>query len=741
MKNRKIRVNLLYKKYGVILIFIIFIILDLLFNLELTKEIFINSPTRSFEGDTISYQYFSESFYQNLIHLKNPFSYNDQLLYPFGSSTALQDLGFIHALYFVFLRPFFSVHVALIISVLISVFLNEAFTYLLLRYFHVSKFVSFVFALVFAFSPFMVGRIHAHYSYVHFFVFPLTLWLFLNILKRVKRFELVIYSILLGFSLGLMLYSTLYYFVMFVLLVIFYILFYITIFRSKVWQIVKLVQQKFRYFLLSSLIFLLFISPLLIEGYDLFKTGDYVSTKGWEGAIGYSVKLLSIFLPSQYNPFFGKEISSKFQDLQPFEGLIYPGILVLLGVGLYIKIRAEKGLLPLLFTGAFFYILALGPFLLISLPPQIAFYRSLLMGNSDSFIFVIPLPYILLHEIPFVSAIRSPVRFVTPFVFCMVIIAAVTVDKYLTKRRKRLFFYTLLLLIFFIDQSYTLYLQGTDLNLPYKSYQYIKNDPNLSTVFEIPFVIRDGTNYWGNVESTHFEMGQLQHGKPVIGGYFGRVNDYKFGYYEGNPLIGYYGSLIDTRRDLKLLKPSSADIETALDFLDIKYVLVKNDLPAANEIKEEMMGDGYNVVFDNDNNFTFLKRELTKKEYRNINLSQLDSGIFIFGSWSEPVNSFRWIIGSRGGVLFKLNQASVKSLYVTAFSPRGKKVKLLLNRKFQGKFYVEGLPKTYKINLDNSISGINRLDFILEGESNLPLSNNFNSSTSFAISQVAVADD
>jgi hypothetical protein len=44
---------------------------------------------------------------------------------------------------------------------------------------------------------------------------------------------------------------------------------------------------------------------------------------------------------------------------------------------------------------------------------------------------------------------------------------------------------------------------------------------------EIPFTVRDGFNYFGDRDSIGATVGQLFHEKSVLGGYIGRIADYK----------------------------------------------------------------------------------------------------------------------------------------------------------------------------------------------------------------------
>src|SRR3989339_2210020 len=91
--------------------------------------------------------------------------------------------------------------------------------------------------------------------------------------------------------------------------------------------------------------------------------------------------------------------------------------------------------------------------------------------------------------------------------------------------------------------------------------------------------------------------GPLIYDKPVIGGYLARVNQGIFDYYKNLPFIDYILSITDKGnynpekekpRPLNIF-PFQGDIKLAkqeIDFLDIKYILLKNDEKYTKNISE-----------------------------------------------------------------------------------------------------------------------------------------------------------
>lgn len=697
------------KKWGWLALF--FTIVTVIFTFPLLREIVKNSEFGSFGEDTILVHYFAETAYRHLLNGTNPFQYNASILYPFGSATVLGETGVIHAFYFLFLRPFLTPYASLLAVVCINLLLCQIAMYSLLRYLKVNHFISAVFAVVYAFSPFVSVRIQYHFNYVYHFLFPLITVLILQVLYQKDRNKRIVFALALGISSALLFYNTLYYVFMYLLFALFFSSFYIFINRRQLISVFFVLGNSFRYFLIAGIMFLILLAPFLIQLAPVLQTADLKKTPGWGGAIEFSANALDIVTPSEFNPFTGKIAQKLSPERQPVEQIIYPGILVLAGIMIYLFGKRGK-LQPLLWTGFSFYILSLGPFLHI--------YRFWNIRITETILGVIPLPYIILHRLPFLSMMRSPVRFGVMIAFAGAIIAALVFDKYFKDRPDRKsVLYPLLILIFFVDQFFITNIQPREMQLPLKSYQIIKQDTSKTTVMEIPYVIQDGFFYWGKVFHAYPMIGQLYHGKQIIGGYVARVSESKFNYYSQDPFLGYYGYIGDEDRQKNKFifqKPSLSSMRESIDFLEIKYVLVQESLPAYKTIESDFMALGYKKTVQKDNGFSLFVREPVIKESTKVDLNRSQSLLFYGFSKAEP--ALRWIDGSNAGFLVK--KINTKPLRINAKTVAYKiprKVAILVNGVVVKEIIVNIEPSDISFTTPDLAPGINKIEFAVRTSS------------------------
>jgi hypothetical protein len=686
-----------FLKNNLVLI-LVFITADIIFNWQIFLELFTKNEYRSFKGDTVILEYFAEYFYKNLLQFKNPFQYSKDLVYPLGASPATSDLGLIHGIYFLFLRPFFSIHKALMMAILVSVFLCEVLMYKLLRYLSLGKAVSILIALGFSFSPFITfPRINQHYTYLHHFVYPLMSWIFLLIWNGREKRKLWVLSVGLGIATALLFYSNQYYFVMYFMLVGVFGILYLFFNRKK--EGLKFVQpiksvfllfksdkiDPFKYYLnnfFSKIIYLVFAIiifsvlalPQLKEIWNQYRIEGGIQNQDLQVTSFYSGNVLSAFLPSPYHPIWGNLISNSFSSIQPIEGVTYPGIIVLIGIFLYMyKYFKEKKevLIPLFLTTLFFYSLTIGPFL--------RFFNS----RSQ-----IPFIYYFLAKFPltsFISSLRSPTRFVVPMVFCGCILIAYVFDDYLKNHKKKVLILGMLFLALVIDQSYRIPKKhlAEDMNLPLRSYELIKKDPENCTVFEIPYGIQDGMSVWGRNFHPYNMIGQLIHGKKIIGSYLSRLPYFTFSYYKFSPALGYYGyfSSADRLKFPPYPKPNDDSLKSNLEFLNTKYVVIDKRLDVNSDIKKDLEILGYETIFDDDNGFILLSKQYNLKEFNSIDFTSKDIFRF-YGEWSEVFQNLRFM-GEKGGILITNNDNKIRSIKFKALgNQRTRKLKIFVNNKF-----------------------------------------------------------
>ena len=508
------------------------ILLIIIFNLPFIQDIFLNYyPQRISINDGINYEFFTENAYQKILKFENPFI-TDSIFYPFKTNLSLDDTWLINFFPLTILRPFFNIHQSTLIIVLTNIFWANICMYLLLRKLKIRSYVSAFCSLIFAFSPFLSYRILGHYTYTTYYFFPL---LFINILFFLESNSTIkksIYSLTYGILLALTYFANPYYFLMVVLAMFFYCVYYLFLSFKQIFY--QFIIKNVFYLLLSLLSFFVILTPWFLTVLNLRLFNEEYKVAGFGGAIELSSDLINFVTPSEYNPFYasimndirGKSIFfAKLANSFFFNNnrSVSPGLIIITA---YILIFLFKNkihkkiwykLKPHFLASLFFALLTLGPFLKI-------FNRWFITLDAGIHIFL-PLPFLLLHYFPGLTTVRAPARFISAFVFFATIVTAYLLSFVFSRLNRKFYFtiFTLLFIVVVIDQAYFIP-QRSDKYLPLKIYDYIKKDPDKSTVLEIPFTVRDGFKYIGSIHANTPTIGTLIHDKPIIGGYLSRVD-------------------------------------------------------------------------------------------------------------------------------------------------------------------------------------------------------------------------
>jgi hypothetical protein len=646
----------------ILVVLFIYIGVNLFIHKTLWHEFFTDSAkSGAVYGEVQAVEWNEEQLYQNIKSGKNPFSQVKGLFYPFGTNLLSSDAG--NGFFFLFLRPFFSVHQSMVLLVLFQIILANLGMFLLLRTFGISNAISFLIGLTYGYMTFLMLRL-GHLTYFSIYVFPWFYYCFFQIVKDDnKTWQKLIFSLATSLVFTLALYHNLYYFIM-LCLASFLLLIYGLIFQRKI--IISALIKNWYWFLLSVGCILIFTFPWLLTFFETYRFEGLPKTEGWGGAIQFSSDLLGYFIPSSYGYFFGKyaeALSYNFTFTTGiFENFTYPGLIILLsyfgGLILLVKkiLKKENFAIigPYLFVGICFWVLTLGPFLHI--------FGKWGITLDEGIRVVIPLPYIILHKIPFLSNLRSPGRLVVGFIFFSYIISAYLIDFYLKNKNffVKVLFYFLLVFLFITDQ-YFQYSSAPPQFYPNKIYKKISEDKNVNTVMEAPSVTRDGFTYFGDESGFNFFVGQLIYKKPVLAGYSGRVPTFKRDYYINNPLLGYFGRLMDEniknngsvdKSDLLTWQKLGINkAKDALNFLDVSYFVLDNEKTYAASISADLTNLDFRKIM-NEKNFSLWKKNVEQKEFLKVNFGKNDE-MYLGIGWNNKEDNGRWA-WQKSSVLFKV---------------------------------------------------------------------------------------
>ena len=708
------------------LIFGLFLAVSLLFYYKMfwSELFFDRSTVGAVYGETQATEWGMQNIYDNLIQGKNPFIPIKSILYPFGLDLVGSDAGF--AFNFIFFRPFLSAHQSLAMIVVFSLILASCGMYALLRLMDISAMTSFLIALAYGNMTFLTARL-GHLGYFVIYLFPWFFYFCLLFIKSEKKFLKILSSLLVPFIFLMTLWQNMYYFIILSIACIFFAIYFL-IYKHK--ELFLFIKKNLIYFLLAIFVFSLLIIPWLKMLYQTLLFSEAPKGLGWNGAIEFSSDLFGIFIPGSDNFYYGKFISKLAKNSLfiggIFENFNYPGIIILTVYFTLVLFRnkipkkIKESIRPYLSASILFFLLTLGPFLHIA--------GQWFIQLEEGIRLVLPLPFVILHYIPFIGNIRAPGRLSVGMTFFAYIVCAYLFDALFKGKSKKfiIFFSILVLTVFIADHRPINDIGVAPYSYPKKIYSYIGQDKDGFSVLEIPFSVRDGFTYFGDFNSVGITIGQSYYKKPVITGYSGRIPDYVKQYYQEDPFIGYLGRVIDLNiksnpivNTLNLSDWKEPDIEGSLNsinFLDIKYIIVKETYPYKQKVENFLEKLNYKKIMTDVNHYVLYERDLTNKKFLNINPVNEKSRQLLGMGWYASEKDFRWS-NRRSSIMFKTDSKKNLVLHLEAASfYKSIPLKVFINKKLIDQLVMDSNFKKYQLEIskNNIENGINTVYFIFD---------------------------
>jgi len=721
----------LINRFSWLLIIISYSFINLIFNYRVYWHQLINDLSKigAVWGEVQSYEWLTDKFYQTIISGHNPFGLVYGIFYPFYFHLGLTDAA--NGFYFLFLRPFFSINQSMSIIVVLSLLSANLGMYLLLRSLKFEKITSFFVGLAYGYMTFLMPR-GGHLNYWCIYLFPWFYYCVISLSQSNKIFIKVFSSIGIALFFVLTLWLNFYYFIILLISIFCFICYYV-IFKTRLF--VEQIKKKWKYGIFTFFLITILLIPWIKGLYEASMFDEIPKTAGWGGAIEFSSDLFNYFIPSGYGYFV-----SKFTFLYKpfllflklftpsarsiFENFTYPGIIIIICyvalVFFYRKLdkSTKISIKPFLFTSIVFFILTLGPFLHV--------FGHWALTVDEGIKIVIPLPYIILHYIPLLNNIRVPGRLIVGFIFFAYIVCAYLINYFLKNKsiRFKQVFFMLFFLVFVFDQRVTNNILPPPQVYPYNIFQTIKSDKEKVSVMDIPFTVRDGFTYFGDSNAIGMTIGESWHGKPVIGGYMGRIPDYKKNYYRLNPFFGYLGRIIDS--DLKnnpiidqddLINWTELNIEKSkdiIDFLDLKYIILKDEMPYTATLSAKFKELGFEKQM-NELKFSLWKRDPENRDFLSVDLGKENDINYLGMGWNNPEINFRWS-EKRSLVMFKTTKQKKYNLHFIAASfYKDQPVTIYLNKKKVAKINISTQVKEYSVPIGIKFEiGINMVYFIFD---------------------------
>lgn len=451
-------------------------------------------------------------------------------------------------------------------------------------------------------------------------------------------------------------------------------------------------------------IFLVGFSPFLYEMVkEMRLEGDYMMA-GWGFADLFSADLLGFFVPSTLHPLLGAWARTFRFTYTNFATIGYTTLALSLLAGLAIGLASRNGVNRAAGGGAeqaaaawakgpsceqvggcrfwgyaalAFFVLMLGPVLHIN--GQYIF-------DLDGLPIRFPLPFILLHYIPFFKGNRYPSRFVVLLMLCLAILAAWGLAWLLARLARRtdsgakvMAGIALCLLAF---ESLSVPLPLSKLAVP-AIYHRIAQEPGDFAILELPLGWRNGFRITGAQHNVimYQQFYQTVAQKRLLGGNTSRNPEFKFDYFIQAPLIRSFIALEEDRP----LPEGAREYDRAiapevLRFFNIRYVIVHppytetaledyaratlplEPVPTADDLKV------YRVI------------SLPAVGRVTVNLADDLGRLYRGEGWSEPEGAYRWVQRQGARLFLPLEGNRTYSLALRAMAPEaGQRVTLYLN--------------------------------------------------------------
>ena len=507
-------------------------------------------------GDGSTFMWAYEFMPEAALRLENPFV-TDRLFHPVGANLAFHTSTPSAMVASWPIAELFGVGIAVNVLELVAVLLSAVGAYLLAFRVCGHRGAAFFAGVAFAFVPFRFSHF-GHLNLIHVEVLPFGLLALLRLLERPSRGRAVALGAMVGVT-----FLTDVYLTVFLLLAVAVVL--ATRRAELSWEIARRLAE-------GALVAGVISLPLVLVMIGALRAGELDPLPGWGGADRWSADLVSWFVPSERHRLWGSAVKDVREGLRARgEGLVYPGLVVLaLAVaGREIGDRARRrGWVALAVVGG---LLASGPFLQVG-------GRS---GSGFEYLgreFAVPLPYLGLHFVPVLNAVRVPGRFAILAILALDVLAALALASIARRWPSRgalvIGAAVALVLVEFLSVPVPTF--------PRKApapYEAIAADPDPGAVLEIPLQWQSGTALVGDRspprENSIFLYWATFHRKAVVSGHISRYPDKRLDRLKSIPVYRQVLSLMD--------EPGYDDAATFgaddLRELGISFVVYHRDRP------------------------------------------------------------------------------------------------------------------------------------------------------------------
>lgn len=596
-------------------------------------------------GDAFVFLSYFWWFKVALLNLLNPF-FSPMIYYPSGVSLVFTTVTPFNSILSIPLQLAFGLVSAYNLIWIFTFIMSGFGTFLLVRYLTGDIRAAFISGLIFMFCPYHFAHALGHMNLTSMEWIPFYV-LFLIKTIREENIKNSFYAGIFLFLIAACNYEYLLYLFTFTALIL---LFYLWSDLSTILS--KNALKKIGVMVITfGVPFSLLIYPLLRE--LIFSGSTYMYAGGFTT---YSADLLGFFIPAQFHPVFGKFVEPIYQNFtgNTAENTTFAGYAVLfLSAIAVFKIKTKKIMFWISAT-CLFFILSLGPIL---------HFNGIVMNTVEGLNYAIPLPYILIMNIPIVSITRAPSRWDVLVMLSLAVLAGYGLHYIFSKYDGQSFrnisknqvigvIFAAIILFEFLAIPFPM--SNTTIPIFYKQ---IANDTNDYAILEITGI--------GVADLMYY---QTLHNKKLVNGYVSRTPESATKFMTSTPMISQLVSQSDSLiPEGDILEQNLTDVGSSiLSYYNIRYVVLHTDRISDKQFnyKNTLLHESIRQdpqIFENDHIIVYKVENVPQKSFISLNEGWTD-----IENWSGTPT--RWM-NSNATLFFysDQNRTTTLSMKVSSF--------------------------------------------------------------------------
>lgn len=497
----------------------------------------------------------------SLFELKSNPLVTNYVFWPQTVNTVFDAHTFTNALISLPLQPIFGLVLTSNLIIIASLTLSAIGVYLLVRHLLNDGLVAFVAGIIFAFPPYIFAHLlDGHTNLVTTWPIPFYVLFFLKTLKNLRWKDALVAGVFLG-----LLSMNDYTYTAFSLILTGLILLYY-FFSNWRWLISLKILLRLG---LTFVTWLIIFSPLATPALKTYFAGFHPGVPLWVQDF-YGADLLWLVKPSPLHPLLGNLVPVP--KLGVIESTVNLGwsVIFLSLVGIFL-VWFSKNLSRLrlwVFLAITLFLLTLGPSLHINGASEWHFGKFRLM---------IPLPYILVHALPFIGGTQEPARMVIMLMLPLSVLSALAL-KVLTWRLRQFWKLVVVelasaLIVFeFLAIPFPLH----EMSVPAVYDEIARDREEGFAVMNLPLGWNNNDESLGQTVLGDLQYYQVIHQRPIFRGTVARLPHENFEFYRRTPGMEFLIYPANCNFDME--EEEIAAVRQILADFRVKYIIIFPDL-------------------------------------------------------------------------------------------------------------------------------------------------------------------